>query len=64
MDIPGILTFVDYEKAFDTVNHKFMMKCLQHMNTSVMESVHYTIIFKLVSQIIGTSVNFSNQPEV
>jgi hypothetical protein len=32
LNLPGILTFVDYEKAFDTVNHKFMMKCLENMN--------------------------------
>jgi hypothetical protein len=31
-NLPGILTFVDYEKAFDTVNHNFMMKCLENMN--------------------------------
>ena len=28
----GILTFVDYKKAFDMINHAFMMKCLKNMN--------------------------------
>jgi hypothetical protein len=31
MSIPGILMFVDYEKAFDTVNHSFMTKCLKQI---------------------------------
>ena len=28
----GLLLFSDYEKAFDTLNHKFIIKCLQHFN--------------------------------
>jgi hypothetical protein len=28
----GILTFIDFEKAFDMVKWKFMFKCLEHLN--------------------------------
>ena len=31
-NIHRILTFVDYKKAFDTVNHKYMFKCLNQTN--------------------------------
>jgi hypothetical protein len=31
-NIHGILLFVDYEKAFDTVNLNFVYKCLEKMN--------------------------------
>ena len=30
--IPGLLFFSDFEKAYDTLNHEFMFKCLQHFN--------------------------------
>jgi hypothetical protein len=30
--LPGILAFIDYEKAFDTVKWPFLYKCLQSMN--------------------------------
>jgi hypothetical protein len=63
MDIPGLLTFMDYEKAFDTVNHNFMIKCLKNKNfgkTFVTMSRPYTIRLKHVLQIMVTSVNSSN----
>ena len=31
-NLPGILAFIDFEKAFDTVSWKFMNKCLVAMN--------------------------------
>jgi len=31
-DLNGILFFSDFEKAFDTLNHDFMFKCLKHFN--------------------------------
>ena len=31
-NIPGLLFFSDFEKAFDSVNHEFMYKCLEHFN--------------------------------
>ena len=31
-NIPGLLLFSDFEKAFDSVNHEFMYKCLEHFN--------------------------------
>ena len=31
-NLPGILTYIDFEKAFDTVNWNFMHKCLKTMN--------------------------------
>jgi hypothetical protein len=30
----GILPYIDFRKAFDTVNWKFMIKVLQHLNFS------------------------------
>jgi hypothetical protein len=32
MNLPGILTYIDFEKAFDTVNWQFMYKCLKALN--------------------------------
>ena len=32
LDIPGILFFADFEKAFDSVNHTFMIDCLKFFN--------------------------------
>lgn len=29
---PGLLFFSDFEKAFDTVDHTYIMKCLRHFN--------------------------------
>ena len=31
-NIPGLLFFSDFERAFDSVNHEFMYKCLEHFN--------------------------------
>ena len=31
-NLPGILAFIDYEKAFDTVKWNFLYKCLEAMN--------------------------------
>ena len=31
-NLPGILFFSDFEKAFDSVNHDFLFKCLRHFN--------------------------------
>jgi len=28
-DIPGILLFIDFEKAFDSLEWNFMFKCLE-----------------------------------
>ena len=28
----GLLFFADFEKAFDSINHKYMFKCLEKMN--------------------------------
>jgi hypothetical protein len=36
-NLPGILTFVDYET--DTVNHKFMLKCLGNMNLADISAI-------------------------
>ena len=30
--LPGIRTYINFEKAFDTVSWKFMSKCLKAMN--------------------------------
>jgi len=32
LDIPGIMFFADFEKAFDSLIHAFMLKCLRHFN--------------------------------
>lgn len=29
---PGLIFFADFQKAFDSLNHKFIMKCLSHLN--------------------------------
>ena len=31
-NLPGILFFSDYEKAFDSISHDFLFKCLRHFN--------------------------------
>ena len=31
-NLPGLVFFSDFEKAFDSVNHKYMYKCLKHFN--------------------------------
>ena len=31
-NIPGLLFFSDFEKAFDSVNHEYMYKCLKHFS--------------------------------
>ena len=31
-NLPGILFFSDFEKAFDSLDHDFMIKCLKHLN--------------------------------
>ena len=31
-NLPGILFFSDYEKAFDRISHDFLFKCLRHFN--------------------------------
>ena len=33
-NLPGILFFSDFEKAFDSINHGYMFKCLRHFNFS------------------------------
>ena len=33
-NLPGILFFSDFEKAFDSINHDYMFKCLRHCNFS------------------------------
>ena len=30
--LPGLLLFADFEKAFDSLNHDFMLKCIDHFN--------------------------------
>ena len=30
-NIPGLLFFSDFEKAFDSVNHEYMYQCLEHL---------------------------------
>lgn len=30
--LPGILFFADYEKAFDSLNHDYILQCLRHFN--------------------------------
>lgn len=31
-NLPGLVFFSDFEKAFDSVNHEYMYKCLKHFN--------------------------------
>ena len=31
-DTPGLIFFADFEKAFDSIDHSFMYKCLEHLN--------------------------------
>lgn len=31
-DLPGMIFFADFEKAFDSIDHEFMFKCLEKMN--------------------------------
>ena len=31
-NLPGMIFFSDFEKAFDSINHKYMFKCLKHFN--------------------------------
>ena len=31
-DVSGILFFADFEKAFDSIDHSFMIKCLEFFN--------------------------------
>ena len=42
-NLPGILTYIDFEKAFDTVNLEFLQKCLKAMNCReyVMNCMYY-----------------------
>lgn len=29
---PGLIFFADFQKAFTSLNHKFIIKCLKHLN--------------------------------
>ena len=31
-EIPGMVFFSDFEKALDSIDHEFLMKCLKHFN--------------------------------
>ena len=31
-NLPGMIFFSDFEKAFDSINHKYMFKYLRHFN--------------------------------
>ena len=31
-ELPGILFFSDFEKAFDSIDHDFLIQCLKHFN--------------------------------
>ena len=31
-NLPGMIFFLDFEKAFDSINHEYMFKCLRHFN--------------------------------
>ena len=31
-EIPGVIFFSDFEKAFDSIDHEFLLKCLKHFN--------------------------------
>ena len=31
-NLPELVFLSDFEKAFDSVNHKYMYKCLEHFN--------------------------------
>ena len=31
-NLPGMIFFSDFEKAFDSINHEYMFKCLRHFN--------------------------------
>ena len=31
-NIPGMIFFSDFEKAFDSIDHDFLIKCLRHFN--------------------------------
>ena len=33
-NLPGLLLFKDFEKAFDSINHEFMFNCLKCFNLS------------------------------
>ena len=33
-DIPGLIFFSDFEKAFDSINHDYLFKSLKHFNFS------------------------------
>ena len=31
-NLPGMIFFSDFKKAFDSINHEYMFKCLRHFN--------------------------------
>ena len=59
--IPGLLIFIDFEKAFDSVEWKFLINCLEAFNFGSNFLRWVKLFYKNIKSCImnnGTSSNF------
>jgi len=56
---PGLLFFADFEKAFDSLNHSFILHCLEHLNFGPQLIQWIKVFYKDITSIIINNGNLS-----
>ena len=56
---PGLLFFADFEKAFDSINHKYMFESLKKMNFGIDFIQWIKTFYTDINSIIVNNGNFS-----
>ena len=63
-DQDGILIFSDFEKAFDSLSHSFLIKCLKHFNFSTSLIQWIELFYNNITSVIINNGYFSNSFEI
>ena len=59
-NLPGTLFIFDFEKAFDSIHHDYMFKCLRHFNFSDVLINWVKLFYKDAKSCVATNGNHSD----